>query len=120
MQVFKGGVPCTALKRGVPQARLRLKLNVEWGATPAAVSHSPGEFMWFWRVSCLEAPDLPSCRSAGVCRRADGNHLSCCRFLTFCACGASPAAAFAGSARGTALPWAGWEMSRVITPEAEV
>lgn len=104
VQVFKGGVPCTALKRGVPQARLRLKLKVEWGATPAAVSHSPCEFTWFWRVSCLEAPDLPSRRSAGVCRRADGNHLSRCRFFNLlclrcftcrCLCGVSAGNRFA-------------------------
>lgn len=59
-----------------------LKLNFEWGATPAAVSRSPCEFMWFWRVSCLEAPDLPSCCSAGVWGRAEGNRWPHCWSLT--------------------------------------
>lgn len=48
MEVFKGGVLCTALKCGVPQMRLNLKLNLEWGAPPAAVSCSPCAFMWLW------------------------------------------------------------------------
>lgn len=77
VEVFKGGVLCTALKCGVPQVRLSLKLNLEWGATPAAVSHSPCEFMWFWHGLCVEAPDRPFCRLAGICRRNHQSHCWC-------------------------------------------
>lgn len=97
VEVFKGDVLCTALKCGVPQVRLNLKLNLEWGATPAAVSRSPCEFMWLWRGLCLEAPDLPSCLSACVLRC---NHQSHCWWRT------SPEIAPVGSAQGTAVPWA--------------
>lgn len=77
VEVFKGGMLCTAFKCGVPQVWLNLKLNLEWGATPAAVSCSPCEFMWFWRGLCLEALDLAPCCSAGAGRWSHQSHGWC-------------------------------------------
>lgn len=75
VEVFKGGVLCTALKCGVPQVRLNLKLNLESGVLHLLQFHvPPREFMWLWRGLCLEAPDLPSCHTAGVHRCNHQSH----------------------------------------------
>lgn len=101
VEVFKGGVLCTALKCGVPQVRLNLKSNLEWGATPAAVSPSRCEFMWLWHGLCLEVPDLPSCCSAGVHRCDHQSHFWC---RTLSEWRTSPGIAPVGSAQGTGVP----------------